>query len=195
MVAIPWVPFTARGSTATGVIGRRGKPRNFRKAIMSRAIFSSLACVLALGMFPGCGGGSGVKTVPVTATVTYNGKPVSGAAIGFSPAGGAGGPAAPKAPGEKVTPQSMPHGAHGITDASGKAKMWTIEPGDGVQPGSYLVTIEKAGKDDVPAKYAKKNDLTFTAKEGGPTTVTFDLKDDGAAPAAAGKTPAEPEKK
>jgi hypothetical protein len=125
-------------------------------------------------MFQGCGNTGGVKTIPVTAAVTYKGQPVADATIAFNPAGG--GAAAAPAPGGKITPALLPHPAHGRTDASGKAKMWTIEPGDGVQPGSYTVIItklDKDGKNELPAK----NDLTFTAKEGGPTTAPFDLKD------------------
>ena len=78
-----------------------------------------LAClVVALA---GCGGG--LERIPVSGTVTLDGKPVEGAAVVFAPA--AGGPA-----------------ASGTTDAQGKFQLTTVnEPG--AVPGEHVVTITK----------------------------------------------------
>jgi len=57
--------------------------------------------------------------------VTYNGAPVAGALVAFSP----------KAQGVSA--------AFGTTDASGKFALTTVQPGDGAMVGSYAVTVTK----------------------------------------------------
>ncbi|MEX0793086.1 MAG: hypothetical protein WD045_08120 [Pirellulaceae bacterium] len=61
--------------------------------------------------------------VPVTAVVTYEGKPIQGASVTFA--------------------SSDSRGAVGRTDKNGAAVMWTFEAGDGVIPGDYEVSIRK----------------------------------------------------
>ncbi|TWT39188.1 hypothetical protein [Blastopirellula retiformator] len=63
------------------------------------------------------------KTVPVTAVVTYQGKPVEKATVTFA--------------GAEV------RGAVGHTDDQGEVKLWTYEEADGVIPGTYEVAIRK----------------------------------------------------
>ena len=65
------------------------------------------------------------KLVPVHGIVRYNGKPLDGARVTFTPA--AGGAA-----------------AYGDTDAEGKFTLTSFEPGDGAVPGHHHVTVVKA---------------------------------------------------
>lgn len=61
--------------------------------------------------------------VPVTGSVTYNGQPVEGALVTFSPVTG-------------VT-------AFDTTDAEGKFSLVTQQGGEGCEPGLYTVTVRK----------------------------------------------------
>jgi hypothetical protein len=74
-------------------------------------------------------------TVKVTGTVTYNGEPVPGATVAFSPKAKDG------------------HAAAGTTDASGKFTLSSFGSGDGAVPGSYYVGVSKfeGGQVDVDA--------------------------------------------
>lgn len=92
---------------------------------MFRSSWLCLLCLL-LAAFAGCpGGGTGVDTVAVTGTVTLDGQPVQGANVAFAPKSADGKAAA------------------GLTDASGRFELTTIEASDGALPGSYAVTITK----------------------------------------------------
>ena len=65
------------------------------------------------------------ETVPVSGFATHNGQPIEGATVMFFP---------------EVPPGN---GAGALTDSSGKFLLSTFESGDGVVPGSYLVTVMK----------------------------------------------------
>lgn len=74
----------------------------------------------------GCGSGTGLEgLVSVQGTVTYNGNPVEGATVTFSPV----------AAGSKA--------AVGKTDASGVYSLTTRDPGDGIMPGDYTISVSK----------------------------------------------------
>jgi len=76
--------------------------------------------------FLGCGPQqSTLDTVPVSGTVTLDGTPVEGAKVVFAPTSGGG------------------SAASGVTDASGRYKLTTLNPGDGALAGSYAVMISK----------------------------------------------------
>ncbi|MDR0871195.1 MAG: carboxypeptidase-like regulatory domain-containing protein [Planctomycetaceae bacterium] len=62
--------------------------------------------------------------VPAQGVVKFNGEVVAGADITFSPSGDA-------RPGTATT------------DASGKFSLMTLNPGDGIYPGEYTVTVKK----------------------------------------------------
>ncbi len=117
---------------------------------MFRSSWLCLLCLL-LAAFAGCpGGGTGVDTVAVTGTVTLDGSPVGGANVAFSPKSADG------------------RAAAGITDASGRFTLTTIEAGDGAVPGSYAVTITKvSGGDQAGAALADRMSRgeTLTAEE------------------------------
>ncbi|TVS12186.1 MAG: carboxypeptidase regulatory-like domain-containing protein [Planctomycetaceae bacterium] len=87
----------------------------------------TLAAGLLIG-WTGCGSRTDPdrpRTVPASVTVLYLGQPVQGATVTFHP------------------DDSQQRGSTARTDASGRADMWTFDPGDGVMPGSYSVTVSK----------------------------------------------------
>ena len=147
----------------------------------------------------GCGGSGGLEGLTnVTGTVTYQGKPVEGATVAF-------------------TPEGQGRAASGRTDASGKFSLTTLNANDGAVPGKYKVAVAKvenldaaaqitaedmakmvaggqgapAGptprsgakqggmKHHVPEKYenAETSGLTADVTDGGPNDFKFDLTD------------------
>ena len=127
-------------------------------------------------------------TSPVTGLVTYQGQPVEGATVVF-------------------TPEGEGRAASGRTDASGRFEMTTLSPGDGVFPGKYRCAISKtevtggATREEVeqqtsasstdqtpaeptvrellPEKYKSPatSGLTAEVTESGPNDIVFDLVD------------------
>jgi hypothetical protein len=82
----------------------------------------------------GCGGEAGLKgLVAASGTVTYKGAPVEGATVAFVPDGDG-------------------KAAGGRTDASGKFTLTTVNPGDGVLPGRYKVSVTKMVNLDTAAQ-------------------------------------------
>src|SRR5437762_14122698 len=92
-----------------------------------RFVFPLLAGALVLSA-PGCG--SGPRVVSAKRTVLYQGTPVAGATLTFSPKG------------EKTGPV-----INGVTDAEGhfslKTYVGATSTGDGAMPGEYRVAISK----------------------------------------------------
>src|SRR5687768_5348489 len=86
--------------------------------------------LLATPLLCGCGSRGGLASV--RGEVTYRGQPVAGATVVFM----------------RAAPGLLP--ASGMTDASGRYELMTTAPGDGVQPGKYLVTITARGPDKSP---------------------------------------------
>jgi hypothetical protein len=88
------------------------------------------AVPVALALLSGCGGDKWVKGRPpvyrASGQVLYQGKPLEGAFVTFTPTGGG------------------THGASGRTDAEGRFTLTTFEPGDGAPAGRYRVTVTKA---------------------------------------------------
>lgn len=146
-------------------------------------------CLLVLAMtasFVGCGSPASVEgVVATTGTVTHQGQPVEGATVTFAPDGSG-------------------RACSGLTDASGRFKMTTLQPGDGSIPGKYKVSVSKSElvgdmsheetmayieqhgkgptitvKELLPAKYksTESSGLTAEVTEGGENDFTFDLTD------------------
>lgn len=97
-------------------------------------LLSSVALV-ALG----CGSS---KPVPVTGRVLLDGKPLRDATVTITP--------------ERERPDKAGpgHVATGLTDADGVFEATTYQPGDGVVPGSYRVTIAVASLEKPVEGYA-----------------------------------------
>ena len=92
---------------------------------MNRPGKLALSTLLTVGIvLAGCSKSSRPPTYPVTGTVTFQGKPVAGAAITFVPTG----------EGEA---------ASAITDSEGKYALTTWQAGDGARPGEYRVKVSK----------------------------------------------------
>ncbi|MDR1385551.1 MAG: carboxypeptidase-like regulatory domain-containing protein, partial [Planctomycetaceae bacterium] len=90
---------------------------------MKKWIIFSLLILIA-----GCNQSGQLKgLVTASGTVTFHGQPVDQATIIFSPKAG----------------EDTARAASATTDAKGHFTMMTLNPGDGVFPGNYLVTVEK----------------------------------------------------
>jgi len=89
--------------------------------------FSIILLVAFFVVVSGCGGG-GLKTYPVSGTVTFEGEPLVGATVGFSP---------------KVAEEG--DGGYARTDNKGFYELQTSQGkvGAGTTPGEYYVTITK----------------------------------------------------
>jgi len=74
----------------------------------------------------GCGKARLPGLTKCEGTVIWNGKPVEGAFVAFSPRNNSDG-----------------RSAGGATDANGKFKATTLDDNDGIMPGEYVVTITK----------------------------------------------------
>ena len=85
---------------------------------------------LAMLFFVGCGGGYGtsdvVATVPVSGTLTYQGKPLEHYQVVFMPVEGTAVPT-------------------GVSDASGNFKVGTNDSGDGAPAGKYRLAVSFVG--------------------------------------------------
>ena len=141
----------------------------------------------ALCLFAAGCGDQGLKIVPVSGTITWNGEPLS---------------CGPKLPGTVTfQPTSGMSGrlAIGNIDDSGEYQLTTFEPGDGIAPGEYQVHVnvmrilvapdptpgvplaKAVGKSErvLPDKYynGQTSGLTATIKEADDArTIDFDLE-------------------
>lgn len=113
------------------------------------------------------------QTFPVTGIVSFAGKPLPSATVMFNPVAGDG------------------HGSIALTDATGRYRLTTFTPGDGVVPGDYRVAITKIElggtasdspaavapdpKNVLPAKYADHSTSGLTATVESKPDNTFDF--------------------
>jgi hypothetical protein len=113
------------------------------------------------------------KTFSVTGIVSFEGKPMAGATVMFNPVGGGG------------------HGSIALTDTTGRYRLMTFVPGDGVVPGEYKVAITKVElggdvgdspaalapepKNIFPSRYADDSTSGFTAAVEAKPDNTFDF--------------------
>jgi hypothetical protein len=132
----------------------------------------------------GCGSDAGPDTYPVTGTVTRSGKPLAGALVEFSPAGGSveGGIAAGMAGAQAQTDEQ---GAYALSIMLDNGKTTK----EGLPAGDYVVTIRKLEfpggaasatqppKNVLPAEYAATDStpLKATVKEDGDNRFDFPL--------------------
>jgi len=143
-----------------------------RKANLCRHRFWSMVIVTSFvaSIQSGCGGSSQLKTLVVTGTVKFQGKPVIGANVFFVPEKG------PRAIGD--------------TDSQGRFRLMTSRPGDGAVPGEFKVGVTKfvpdpekkddpvpATKNELPDKFSNPTTSGFTAKveSGKPNDFLFEI--------------------
>ncbi len=144
-----------------------------------RVLTGSTLTLLIVTQLMGCGDGQ-PATAPVTGVVNYQGTPVDGASVTFTPANG--------------------RPATGQTNANGEFTLTTFKPNDGAIVDDHVVTIAKVEsappstgeigreppktttappKSLIPKKYADPNtsNLKETVSSPGPNEFTFDLSD------------------
>jgi hypothetical protein len=162
-------------------VHRRAIKFSLEQRRMHVARFAVAGTLCALGCCLGCSS-SGPTTHTVTGTITYNGKPVANAQVGF---------VATDASAEVKS-------ARGQTDADGKYSLSTyLGPGDdvrGAMAGSYKVTVVKGLAEDrivsyeelaqhqpeIPPRYADtvQTPLTAEVTPDGDNTFDFALIDE-----------------
>ncbi|MDB5337789.1 MAG: hypothetical protein JWN70_3408 [Planctomycetaceae bacterium] len=137
------------------------------------SVVSGLLFGLMIALVTGCGSSTGPGLTPVSGTVTFNGKPAGPGTVAFVPTDGGS------------------NAASGNIDKNGNFTMSLFNPGDGVKPGSYQVsvTIEKeAAHGDAkgnlypttylsPARYMNPatSGFTVTVEKGKSLVVKYDL--------------------
>jgi hypothetical protein len=144
----------------------------------------SAALAPLLALVAGCGGGA--KYVPVSGTVTFNGKPAAGVMVTFQPVAGKGGDAGGV-------------GSFATTEAAGKFALeaMTDKPQSGALAGKHRVRIatvppkgssaadpdsaavdgkKKACADPIPPRYNVESTLEFDVPAGGTDKADFALK-------------------
>jgi len=112
-----------------------------------------LMCLLLLAgslAWMGCAPAGLEGTIAASGTVTHNGQPVEGATVVFSPEGEG-------------------RAASGLTDASGRFQLQTLNPDDGVLPGKYQVAISKT---QVEGGMSEEESQAYTAEHGKSPEVT-----------------------
>lgn len=166
------MPYTGRKAE----VSARG---NARRIVKPMATSAALVAILALAA-AGCGKGSGPKVVPVSGTVTIDGKPAPNIAVVFQPV----------ASGKEEAGM----GSTGVTDAQGRFTL-TLTGTDkrpGAVVGRHRVTFsgaatQRAETDDtvrpgvpdpVPARYREKP-LEFEVPAGGTDKADFKLESGG----------------
>jgi len=139
--------------------------------------------IVAVGLLAAlCGCSSGPKFVPVSGTVTLDGKPLANAIVAFNPAAVPGKIEA-AGPGSMAVTDDQGHFALKVIGTDGK----TV----GAVVGEHRVRVSTADnmtnsdssdvahghpKERVPAKYNTNSQLTFTVPPGGTDAANFDLK-------------------
>lgn len=141
-----------------------------------------IAIFTALALIAGCN--DRIATLKVTGTITYDGEPLAGASVNFSP---------------KTEGEGNP--GYAVTDANGRYTLQTLAGAAdaGTTPGTYLVTVGKmeqtqevaggGGADTtsarppdprslIPIRYNNRNTsgLEATVERGAPNVFDFDLK-------------------
>ena len=130
-----------------------------------------LASIIVAAGLSGCGDGRPDRAA-VCGTVLFQGKPVDGAEVVFTPEAG--------------------RKAMGCTDNQGRFELFTFEPSDGAIVGRHVVTICKKvemnpgstanpyapTRDALPSRYGngKQTDLSADVKAGVKNDFTFDLQ-------------------
>ena len=111
--------------------------------------------LLSVGLCAGCHSKRLDGLVPGAGTLTFNGDPVENATIIFVP----------------KNRTANGRSATGMTNPQGKFTLMTLDPGDGLAPGDYHVTVTKVKTEGGPSEqlllesfgtYAGPDDRTIT---------------------------------
>jgi hypothetical protein len=134
-----------------------------------------LLLMLAVLCLSGCGSSDGYTLVPVSGTITLDGKPLAGASVSFQRTGG---------------DTTVGPGSGAVTDASGKYELKTAEANSqmGAVVGQHVVritgvqdqraadddTAHPMAKDPVPPRYRDRG-LNFDVPKDGTDKANFEL--------------------
>jgi hypothetical protein len=115
---------------------------------------------LALLLLAGCGG-SGVRSFPVSGTVTLDGAPLANALVSFQP----------------ISKElNTGPGSTGKTNDRGEYTLEVAGGGHGAVEGPHKVMIRSGDPNvSIPAKYSLKSELKYEVKPGSNTNVDFKL--------------------
>jgi hypothetical protein len=136
-----------------------------------------LLCLVIGALLAGVVGcSSNAKVVPVSGTVTLDGKPLPNAHVAFQPVA-------------EGASRNAGSGSFGATDAAGHYTLNLADSGEpGVAVGKHRVEISlKAASDDrdpklrppsktLPERYNRRTELEFDVPAGGTDQANFDLK-------------------
>jgi len=146
-----------------------------------KKILTIFSCLLVLLLLIGCGRSGLPGLVPAAGIVTFNDVPIEGATVSFAPKSGT----------------ADVRSASATTDKNGKFVASTLNYGDGMSPGEYLVFVtkttgtggalssdDKSSGDDrqiinhLPSKYGSKgtSGLTVTIPAKGNKNIELKLE-------------------
>ena len=138
---------------------------------------TALVAVVVTAALAGCGKGQGARVTvyPAEGQVLWQGKPLAGAMVVFSP--------------QPPSKEKGRAGAMAHTDANGRFHLTTFAAGDGAAEGEYAVVVTYSpavktaegwtpGPNVLPPKYAnaKTTDLRATIAKGANALPALDLK-------------------
>ena len=130
---------------------------------MKRLAALTLVLLACSAAFSGCQKSRLDGLVDAEGVVTLNGEPVAGATVLFAP--------------KQIGGQAA--SAQATTDEKGAFKMTTLDPGDGVYPGEYTVTVMKdrveGGLSPEEAKDRMDNPDKYRGQAPPPQTVVHEL--------------------
>jgi hypothetical protein len=148
---------------------RRGLGNDSRVQDWNMRNATSLAALLLVIVLVGCGSGD---LVPVSGTITLDGKPLANASVTFQPVG--------------LGSKEAGAGSYGKTDANGRYSLRVISTKEqkgavvgkhrvavsmGVDNGSDVIPV----KEPLPARYNNKTILEFDVPSGGSEKADFSL--------------------
>ena len=136
-------------------------------------------CVLLASAAVGCGRSDAPELAPAGGTVTYNGQPLEGANVVFTP--DAGGPAAYDTTDSEGQFEWMTRDQTGAMVGSGKVAITAFEELDELKAEHELTAadLEKMSQSRIPEKYGRTetSELTATVEAGEENRFTFELTD------------------
>ncbi len=144
---------------------------------------------LAIATIVGCSGGDELKLVPAGGTLTYNGKPLAGASVTFTPTKGPVATATTGMDGKfTLSTNAKPGAAVGdyrvaviAVAASAKTESVDLTPKEGAPQGvnPYEAGLQNQAKSLIPEKYNnhEMSSLAFTVKAQGENQFAVELKD------------------
>jgi len=118
-------------------------------------VLTLVLCLTLVGSF-GCKKGGLKGLVQLSGTVTLDGEPVEGATVMFAP----------------ETKDENSRSATAVTQADGSFVAMTLQPGDGVFPGTYKISVSKMTEARSAAEVLGKKSATSVEDKGNEETMS-----------------------